>query len=72
MTRFNITNDIYFKMIEIVEKGDSNWDCIELEDGCALTFAVKDKVPHHVEVFNEDDVILTHDFSLSRYNQLSR
>lgn len=72
MTTYSISDKTYFKMIEIVEQGDSNWDCIELEDGCALTFAVKDKVPHHVEVFNEDDVILTHDFSLSRYNQLSR
>lgn len=71
MTRFNITNDIYFKMIEIVEKGDSNWDCIELEDGCAITFAVRNNAPRYIEVFDEDDNVLEHDFSMTRFNQLA-
>lgn len=70
MNTYNITDKTYYKMIERVEQGDCNWDCIELEDGCAITFAVLNNAPRYIEVFDEDDNILEHDFSLARYNQL--
>lgn len=71
MNTYNITDETYFKMIEIVESGNCNWDCIELSDGCAITFAVKGNAPRNIEVFDEDDNILTHDFSMARFNQLA-
>ena len=71
MNTYNITDETYYKMIDIVEKGDCYWDCIELEDGCAITFAVKNNTPCLVEVMNEEDVVLRHDFSLSRFNKLA-
>lgn len=71
MNTYRISDETYFKMIEIVEHGDSNWDCIELEDGCAITFAVRNNAPRYIEVFDEDDNVLEHDFSMTRFNQLA-
>lgn len=70
MKTYNITNDMYFKMSDIAEERDCYWACIELADGCAMTFAVKNSLPCEVKVFDEDDNILEHDFSLARYSQL--
>ena len=71
MRTYNITEDIYFKMIERVSQGDCKWDCIELEDGCAIAFRVINNAPRFIEVFDEDDNILEHDFSMTKFNQLA-
>ena len=71
MRTYNITNEIYYKMIERVNSGDCSWDCIELEDGCAITFAVKNNAPRFIEVFDADDNTLEHNFSMTLFNQLA-
>lgn len=71
MNTYNITDKTYYKMIERVEQGDCFWDCIELEDGCAITFAVRNNAPRYIEVFDADDNVLEHDFSMTRFNQLA-
>lgn len=40
MATFHITDTIYFEMINRAEKYENAyWDCIELENGMAITFA---------------------------------
>lgn len=70
MTRFNITNDIY-EMIAERCTGTFSWDCIELADGFAVVFACKNGKPYDVEVRNEDDDIVSSDFSLARYDRIA-
>lgn len=72
MTRFNITDDIYFEMMNRAERYENAyWDCIDLPDGFSVTFALKDFKPYDVEVFDEDDNELEHDFSIARYEALA-
>ena len=70
MKTYNITEDIYFKMSDMAENGDGLFACVELEDGCAITFDVKNSLPCDVKVFDEEDNVLEHDFSLERYKGL--
>ena len=70
MTRFNITNDIY-EMIAERCTGTFSWDCIELADGFAVVFACKNGKPYDVEVRNEDDDIVSSDFSIARFESLA-
>ena len=70
MTHFNITNDIY-EMIAERCTGTFSWDCIELADGFAVVFACKNGKPYDVEVRNEDDDIVSSDFSLTRFEALA-
>lgn len=72
MIRYNITDDIYFEMMNRAERYENAyWDCIELEDGHAVTFALRDSKPYDVEVYDEDDNVLEHDFSLARFEALA-
>ena len=64
-TAYHITADIYEQIAENASRyGRSHWDCIELEDGCAITYEVKEGRPFNVKVYDEDDVQLDHDFSI--------
>ena len=54
-------------MIERVEQGDCNWDCIELNDGFAVVFACKNGKPYDVEVRDANDDVIAHDFSLEKF-----
>lgn len=72
MNTYNITDDIYFEMIRRAERYENTyWDCIELEDGCAVTFAIRDSRPYNVEVLDEDNNEFEHDFSMARYEALA-
>lgn len=72
MKTYNITNEIYFEMAERAAKYDScYWDCIELEDGCAVTFALENGKPCDVEAYDEEDNRMTTDFDLARFNLLA-
>lgn len=72
MKALHITDSIYFEMINRAERYENAyWDCIELENGCAVTFALRNGKPYDVEAFDEDDNTLEHDFSLSMFNILA-
>lgn len=72
MKTYNITNDIYEEMAERAAKYVSCfWDCIELTDGCAVTFALKNGKPYDVEAYDEDDNRMTTNFDLDRFNLLA-
>lgn len=72
MKPYNITDDIYFEMINRAERYENvYWDCIELSDGCAVTFALESGKPYDVEVYDEDDNILVNNFNLSRFEMLA-
>lgn len=64
MTTFNITSDIYEAIAEVCNGRTSSWDCIELENGYAITFACKNGKPYDVAVWDEDGEMLAHDFNL--------
>ena len=72
MTSYNITDDIYFEMINRAERYENAfWDCIELEDGFAVTFALKNSKPYDVEVYDEDNNVIPNDFNLIRFEALA-
>lgn len=72
MATFHITDTIYFEMINRAEKYENAyWDCIELENGMAITFALKGGKPYNVEAFDEDDNSLQHDFNLATFELLA-
>jgi hypothetical protein len=63
-----ITQDIYFKMIDSAIKYHSHyWDCIELPNGNAVTFAMKDMIPYDICAYDIDDNELQHNFSIETY-----
>lgn len=70
MDTYNITEDIYFKMIDRCERAFT-WDCIELEDGCAVVFSCKNNKPYDVVVYDEDDNKLPHDFDMAKFEALA-
>lgn len=71
MTRFNITDDSYFEMMNRAERYENAyWDCIDLPDGFSVTFALKDSKPYDVEVYDEDDNVIPNDFDLIRFEAL--
>lgn len=72
MTRFNITDVLYEEIAErCADNVTFTWDCIELNDGFAVVFACKNGKPYDVEVRNEDDDIVSSDFSLARYDRIA-
>ena len=69
---YTITDNIYFEMIDRASKYENAyWDCIELADGCAVTFGLMNGKPYDVEVYDADDNILAHDFNLTRFANLA-
>lgn len=72
MKTYNITNEIYTEMAERAAKVClCYYDCIELEDGCAVTFALESGKPYDVEVRNEDDEIITNDFNVTDFEKVA-
>jgi hypothetical protein len=70
MKTYNITDDIYLKMIDRCYRAFT-WDCIELADGCAVVFSCRDNRPYDVAVYDEDDNRLDHDFDIKRFETLA-
>lgn len=65
---FEFTREIYWKMVDSAIKYESHWwDCIELENGMAVTFAMDKMKPYDVEVFDEDDNVIPNNFNISQY-----
>lgn len=64
MKAFNITTEIYRAVAEAYARIEGNcyWDCVEVA-GVGVTFGVKDGRLVNVEVWDEDNELLTHDFS---------
>lgn len=57
---YHITSDIYNSIAEVCEGRTSSWDCIELENGYAVTFACKNGKPYGIEVRDENDDVVAH------------
>lgn len=70
MTTYHITNEIY-EMIAERCTGTFSWDCIELANGFAIVFASKDGKPYDVEVRDENDDVIAHDFSFKGFAQVA-
>ena len=60
MTTFNITSDIYEAIAEVCNGRTFYWDCIELENGYAVTFACKNGKPYDIEVRDENDDVVAY------------
>ena len=72
MKTYNITNEIYSEMAERAAKYVScYWDCIELEDGFAVIFALDNGKPYDVEVRNEDDEVIASNFNISDFEKVA-
>lgn len=72
MKKLHITNDIYSEMkIRAERYFNAFWDSIELTNGCAVTFAIRDGQPYDVEAFDSEDNDLIHDFSLTTFNAIA-
>lgn len=73
MKTLHITSEIYKAMAEQAELyGSFIWDCIELENGAAITYAMKNGMPYDVEAKDEEDNTMDHDFSLRLYKETAR
>ena len=70
MKIYNITDDIYFKMIDSCDKSFT-WDCIELSDGYAVVFSCKNNKPYNVVVYDEYDNKQAHDFDIAKFEALA-
>lgn len=71
MRTYNMTDAIYREMAKSAERyGTCYWDCIELEDGCVVTFALDNGRPYEVEVYDEEDCRIEHDFSLLKFENV--
>ena len=68
MTIYNITEVQYEEMAERCT-GTFSWDCIELENEWAIIFACREGQPYDIEVRNEDDDIIPHDFDLAKFKK---
>ena len=72
MNTYHITTEVYEAMAERAQKyATCYWDCIELADGHAVTFGLNRGKPYDVEVRNEDDEVISHDFSVSEFERLT-
>ena len=72
MKTYNITDAIYKEMVKRAERYETCfWDCIDTEDGYAVTFALENGEPYEVEVYDEDGCQLAHDFSLTKFEKMA-
>lgn len=72
MNTYNITDVLYEEIAErCADNATFTWDCIELENGYAVVFGSRNGQPYDVEVLDEDDNELKHDFSIARYDRIS-
>ena len=72
MKTYHITDSIYREMVKRAERYEScAWDCIDIEGGLSLTFALEANVPSEVELYDEDDNIIMHDFDMARFDRMA-
>jgi hypothetical protein len=65
-TTYHITPEIYEELGNRCD-GTFTWDCIELADGYIIIFASKFCKPCNVDVRDEEDNSVSHDFNMQDF-----
>lgn len=72
MKTYKITTEIYEEIVNRAERYNTCfWDCIEVASGHAVVFALDNGRPYDVEVFDEDNNTIGHDFNLSTFGRIA-